>query len=458
MENMVNINTNAFHDYDIRGIYPDQIDEKFFYHLGKAVARYINKGPIGVGHDNRLSSPSLTKSLINGLRDYGVDVVFLGQISTEMHYFASGKYGFAANVVVSASHNPPQYNGAKIVLKGAIPLWGNFGFNEIKKMINEDLPKAAKRGQLEEKNIFDAWINHALGFIDKDKLKPLKVVVDAGNGMGGPSWLRMKEILPLKIIPLYCRPDGHFPNHIPDPLKDENTYDLQKKVVEEGADLGIAIDGDADRMFLVDEKGQKISGSNTLALLTDYFIRIKKMKGVYMYNVICGRIVKQIIEKNGGTPHRTRVGHSSIKQDMRRLHGILAGEHSGHYYFGTNYNADSSLIAGLTVLQILSETDKSLSKLIGQYNIYPTSGEINFKVADRKEAVRQLKEKFGSKTKSIDDLDGYTFWFKDYWFNVRLSNTQPLMRLNMEADNQQILNKKLNEVITFIGLIGGKRE
>ena len=455
---MLNIDTSAFHDYDIRGIYPNQINEKFYYHLGKAVAKYIKKGLISVGHDNRLSSPSLTKSLIKGLRDYGLNVVFLGQISTEMNYFASGKYGFAASIIVSASHNPPQYNGMKAVLKGAIPLRGDFGLDKIKKLINQNIPPASKRGKLVKKNIFNNWIKHALTFINKDKLKPLKVVVDAGNGMGGPAWLAMKKILPLEIIPLYCQPDGHFPHHIADPLKDENTRDLQQMVVNKKADLGIALDGDADRMFLIDEKGKKVSGSNTLALLTDYFIRVKKIKGVYMYNVICGRIIKKIIEKNGGIAYRTRVGHSYIKEDMRHFHGVLAGEHSGHYYFGKNYNADSSLIAGLITLQILSETNKSLSELIAQYNIYPVSGEINFEVSNRKKAINQLKEKFGPETKSIDNLDGFTFWFKNYWFNIRLSNTQPLMRLNMEADNKQILDRKLKKIIAFIKTIGGKRE
>ena len=456
---MLKIDTSAFHDYDIRGIYPKEIDDNFYYHLGKALALFVKKGPIAVGHDTRLSSPSLSNSLIKGITDYGVDVIDIGLISTEMHYFASGKYGFEANVIVSASHNPPEYNGAKIVLKGVVPLSGSFGLDKLKILINKEVKKPGKKGKVTKKNIFNDWIKHALSFIGEKKLnKKLKVIVDAGNGMGGPSWMEMKKILPLKVIPLYCNPDGNFPHHIPDPLKPENTADLSKKVKEEQADLGISLDGDADRLFLIDEKGGRTNGTETLALLTDYFINVKKRKGVYMYNVIVGKVVKDIIEKGGCTPYRTRVGHSFIKADMKRLHGILAGEHSGHYYFGDNFNAESSLIAGLIILEALSYYKKPLSEIISKYRIYSSSGEINFKVKDREKAVNKLKEKFGKLAKKVDDLDGYTFWFSDYWFNIRLSKTESLIRLNMEANNDSLLKLKLEEVVSFIEKIGGKKK
>ncbi len=456
---MLNIKTSSFHDYDIRGIYPTEIDENFYYHLGKALALYVKKGPIAVGHDTRLSSPSLAKSLIKGITDYGLDVVDIGLISTEMHYFASGRYGFEANVIVSASHNPPEYNGAKIVLKGVVPLSGSFGLGELKELINKEIELPAQKGTVTAQNIFEDWIQHALSFINSQSLnKDLKVVVDAGNGMGGPSWEKMKDVLPLEIIPLYCNPDGNFPHHIPDPLKPENTKDLSVKIKEEQADIGIALDGDADRLFLVDEKGERVSGTITLALLTDYFINVKKRKGVYMYNVIVGKIVKDIIEQGGCTPHRTRVGHSFIKADMKKMSGVLAGEHSGHYYFGDNFNAESSLIAGLIVLEALSYYKKPLSEILKKYRIYASSGEINFKVADRQEAVSKLKERFGQEAVDTDDLDGYTFWFNDYWFNVRLSKTEPLLRLNMEADSKDILQEKLQNVVSFIESIGGQRK
>lgn len=447
------INLSAFHDYDIRGIYPTEINEEFFYHLGKSVALYFKKGPIGVGYDARLSSPVLFKSLVEGLTDYAVDVVSLGQISTEMHNFACGKYGFIANVNITASHNPGQYNGAKIAKGGAIPLHSGFGLPEIKEFMNKMTEKSGNKGAISKKNIFEDWITHALTFINKDSLKNLKVVVDGGNGMGGPAWMRMKEILPVSIVPLYLDPGGRFPNHHPDPLKPENTHELQQKVVSEKADLGIALDGDADRVFFIDEEGERVSGTVTLAILAEHFL--KKEKGPILYGAICGKIVPETVEKFGGKPIRTKVGHSFIKQQMREVSGILAGEHSGHFYFRDNYNAESTLIAGLIMLEILSEKNQKMSELRTKYDIYPQSLELNFQVFDRDKVIDQIKSEYKD-ADSIDELDGLTFWYKTFWFNIRTSKTEPLLRLNIEADNSDILKSKVNELTGKLLSLGAK--
>jgi phosphomannomutase len=453
---MLNINTSAFHDYDIRGIYSSEINEQFYYHLGKALALYFKNGPIAVGYDARNSSPSLFKYLIKGIIDYGVDVVNLGMISTEIHNFASGEYDFTANIIVSASHNPPEYNGAKILQKGVKALHGSWGLPEIKELVNQKYPKAQKSGKVTKQDIFSDWINHSLSFIDVNKLKKLKVVVDAGNGMGGPSWVAMQKSLPLEIIPLYLDPDGNFPNHIADPLKDENILDLVNKVKETKADLGIALDGDADRAFFIDETGRKISGTITTAIFSSYLL--ESQKGYYLYNAICGRIVPETITKKGGKPVRTRVGHSFIKAKMQELSAVFCGEHSGHFFFGKNYGAESSLIAGLIMLELLSVSSKTLSQIVAEYDKYPSSGEINFKVSDVNSVQEALKDLYKDQAQTIDEVDGISVWFKDYWFNIRGSKTEPLLRLNLEADNQTLLQSKVSEVIKKIEDLGGERE
>lgn len=452
---MLNINTSAFHDYDIRGVYPTEINEEFYYHLGKALALFFKQGPIAVGYDARNSSPSLFKNLIDGIFDYGVDVIDLGMISTEMHNFASGKYDFSANVVVSASHNPPQYNGAKILKRGVKALHGSWGLLELKELINLEQEKAHQPGKIQKQTIFADWIKHALSFIDLNKLRKFKVVVDAGNGMGGPSWQEMQHQLPVEIVPLYLDPDGNFPNHVADPLKDENTQDLIRKVKEVGANLGIALDGDADRVFFVDETGRKVSGTITTAIITDHLL--KKYPGYYLYNAICGRVVKETILKYGGKPVRTRVGHSFIKAKMQELNAIFCGEHSGHFFFGSNYGAESSLIAGLLMLEILSVTQLPMSKLVAKFDRYPSSGEINFKVTSVNKIQEAIRQHYQPQAQSIDELDGVSVWFDNYWFNVRGSKTEPLLRLNLEADNQDLLKEKVSEVIKFIEALGGNR-
>lgn len=454
---MLQLDLSSFHDYDVRGIYPSAIDETFFYHLGKSFALYFKTGPVGVGHDTRASSPSLAKSFIEGMTDYGVDVVDLGNISTEMHNYSSGKHEFVANVMITASHNPPEYNGVKSALHGVIPLHGGFGLPEVKAFMNQDLPKAEKKGTVTKRDIFEEWINHVMSIVRLDQMKKgMKVVVDAGNGMGGPAWARMKEIVPVEIIPLYLEPDGTFPNHVADPSKDANLQDLIAKVKETGAELGIALDGDADRAVFVDDQGVKLSGTIGTAMFAEHFLHTQK--GTILFDAVVGRIVKKTIEENGGTPVRTRVGHSFIKTHMKEQKAIFAGEESGHYYFSANFNAESSLMAGLLMIQILSEKGKRLSELRAEYDIYARSGETNFLVPDGNAMIALLKKEYETKAESTDQLDGYTFWFKDWWFVIRLSKTEPLLRLFMEADTPELLQTHMNEVVGILEQNGAKRK
>jgi len=449
-------NESVFRDYDIRGIYPSQINEDFFYLLGRAVAEYLNVDEIAVGHDTRLSSPTLFKALTEGIRERGVNVVNLGLISTEINYFASGHYGFPANIIVSASHNPPEYNGLKIVKKGVVPLHGSLGLPEIKKIALKNIfPVKKKRGEIRKKLVLSDWIKHLLSLIDLSSINPLKIVIDAGNGMAGPTWEQLKEKLPVKIIPLYFDPDGRFPNHLPDPLNKNNLKDLQKKIRETSADLGFALDGDADRLFVVDNNGKPMSGTITCAMLAKHLLN-KKGPSPVLYSVTCGRIVPETINKYRGQPVKTRVGHSFIKAEMKKWNAVFAGEHSGHFYFRDNYYADSSSVAGLFFLEYLSAQKKSLSVLRTDFETHYSSDEINFSVDDGKKIFHNLINAFpGSK---VDKTDGVTVAFPQWWFNARASKTEPLIRVNVEADSLKLLDEKLDVITKTIESSGGSKK
>lgn len=454
---MITIDASIFRDYDIRGIYPSQVNEDTYYIIGRAIATYLKIAQIAVGYDTRLSSPALFKALVAGIREQGVNVVSLGLISTEINYFASGKYGFGANIIVSASHNPPQYNGLKIVLKGVVPLHGDFGLPEIKKFtLGQTFQSASIKGRLATKDVLNEWINHALSLIDVHKLRQLKVVVDAGNGMGGISWEKLIGKLPCEIIPLYFEPDGHFPHHIPDPLQGKNLLDLKEKIKETQADIGFALDGDADRLFVLDENATVLSGTVTTAMLAKHLIG-RFGPAPVLYNVVCGKIVPETVSALGGTPIRVRVGHSIIKETMKRENALFAGEHSGHFYFRENYYADSSLIAGLLILEYLSVSHKPLSSVRKEFEKYAQSGEINYKLADAQNVLKELRSEFKD-AKSIDELDGLSIWYNDWWCNIRSSKTEPLLRLNVEAENVSILAEKRKLIEDKITKLGGKTQ
>lgn len=450
----VTIDTTIFRDYDIRGIYPEQINENTFYIIGRAIASYIAGNKIAAGRDMRLSSPSLFKSLTSGILDQGVNVVDLGMISTEMLYFASGKYDFTGSVIISASHNPADYNGIKIVKQGALPLHGYYGLPQIKELaVKQNFTNPKNKGSISNFSIIDDWTAHALSFIKIDSLSSLRIVIDAGNGMGGISWQKLMNILPIKIIPLYFEPDGHFPHHLPDPIKKENITDLQKEILQKKADLGFALDGDADRLFVLDEKGQILSGTVTSAILAASMLE-KYGPGPVLYNTVCGKIVPETVKKLGGRALRVRVGHSFIKEQMRKTKALFAGEHSGHFYFRDNFYADSSLIAGLILLEYISKKNVSLSEMVKSFDKYPQSGEINFKVKSAEEILTGIEKSFAGAC-SIDHIDGLSVWYKDWWFNLRASKTESYVRLNIEADNKTILAKQTGRLESLMQKLGG---
>ncbi len=452
----IKIDTAIFRDYDIRGTYPDQLNEDTFYILGRAIASYLNVDKIGVGHDMRLSSPSLFRSLTQGIMEQGADVVNLGMISTEMHYFASGYHKMPANIIISASHNPANYNGLKIVKEGVVPLHGGFGLPEIKDLaLKQNFSEPAKKGSIENLSLINDWILHALSFINYSSLRPLKVVIDAGNGMGGVAWSNLSNTLPISIIPMYFEPDGHFPHHLPDPINEKNSIDLKDKIIRVKAYMGIAFDGDADRFFAFDENGKMISGTVTSAIITTALLE-KLGPDTVLYNSVCGRIIPEIIQKYKGRPLRVRVGHSYIKETMKKENALFAGEHSGHFYFRDNYFADSSLIAGLIFLEYVSKRNLLLSKIVQEFDKYPTSGEINFRVSLTEDVLKNIEKMFPQAIKT-DKLDGLSVWFSDWWFNLRASKTEPLLRLNLEADNADILNTQLVNLINLIKGFGGIR-
>jgi len=447
--NNMSIDTSIFKAYDIRGTYPNQINGEIAYKIGFALAGYLNPKTIAIGRDMRLSSDELFEHLAKGILDYGVDVIDLGLISTDGLYFAVGKFGYDGGVMITASHNPKEYNGFKICRKNALPLSGQEGLNNIQKSILENGKngKAPVRGNIIRKNISADYTKHCLSFIDKAKIKPFKIVIDAGNGMAGTTVTPVLEQLPVEIIPLFFELDGTFPNHQASPIELKNLVDLQKKIAETKADLGVAFDGDADRMFLVDKDGNQVGGDMVTALVAKSLLA-KNPQETVLYNLICSKAVPELIEKMGGTAIRTRVGHALIKPLMKKYNAIFGGEHSGHFYFRDNWFADSGLIAFLVCLELLSVENRPLHDMIKEIDHYFRSGEINSHVQSIPEKIEEVSRTFANEKQ--DRLDGLTVEAKDYWFNLRPSNTEPLLRLNVEAMSKEILQEKTEMLLKII--------
>jgi phosphomannomutase len=444
------VNPAIFSAYDVRGVYGETLNEETTYRIGRAAAQYLDVTEIAVGRDMRVSSPQLAAALIRGITDQGVNVIELGQVTTDGLYFAVGKFNYAAGAMVTASHNPGKYNGIKFCRAQAFPISLETGLEDIRDLaVSGNFTEPQKKGQVTQRDVIDDFVQHALSFIDVTKIKPLKVVIDAGNGMAGLIMPRVFEHLPCELVPLYFELDGTFPHHPASPIEPENMLDVQKKVREVGADLGAAFDGDADRMFPVDEHGDLVDGSMVTAMVTNSLLK-KHPGSTILYNLIVSKSVPELIEQLGGKGLRTRVGHSFIKAKMREANGIFGGEHSGHFYFRENWFADSGLIALLIMLELVSVENKPLSAIIKPLDHWVRSGEINSTVKDTKASILALKEHFGSTATSIDDLDGLTFDYGDWWFNVRPSNTEPLLRLNLEAKNTSLLEQKRDEVLAFI--------
>jgi phosphomannomutase len=396
----------------------------------------------------RVSGPALQGALMDGIRDQGANVTDIGLVSTDTLYFAVGKYGFPAGVMITASHNPAGYNGFKICREEAKALSMETGIADIRDMvISGQFPEPrGSRGDITEKNVLDAYAEHALSLVDRAVIKPLKIAVDAGNGMAGLLVPAVFNQLPCEIVPLYFELDGTFPNHEANPIEPENVRDLKRAVINERCDLGIAFDGDADRMFLIDETGDFIGGDMTTAMVAIELLKTNPGATI-VYNLICSRTVPEVIEDHGGIPVRSRVGHSFIKALMREQDAIFGGEHSGHFYFRDNWYADSGMIAALTVLQLISRSDQSLSQILEPIDIRFRSGEINSEIADVKGTMKRVEDFYRQQGAEIDHLDGLTVGFDDWWFNLRASNTQPLIRLNVEAESQDLLDEKTAEVL-----------
>jgi len=452
------LDLSIFKDYDVRGTYPNQINGDVAKSIANAIVAKFKPKSVAIVRDMRLSGAEIRDNMVDVFLSTGVDVYDAGLGGTEMSYFIAGTMDYDLTLMISASHNPPEYNGMKLVKKGPIAVTSTSGLFEVRDLMVSagKLPPAEKKGTLTTIDILEDWKKKVLSLIDPSVFKPLSVVVDAGNGMAGMLVPKGFEGLPFKLTSLYFELDGRFPNHVPNPLVEANNRDLIAKIKETGADVGITFDGDADRIFLIDDTGRAVSGTITTALLARYFL--KKFPGeLILYNAICGRIVPETIAKHGGTSKRVRVGHSYIKTYMKETGAVFAGEHSGHYYYRDFFKAESGVLSALLVLALLSTEDKKLSELVAELDKYPASGEINFIVENTKEVLDAIRNGFTDAV-SKDELDGVTVWYDTYWFNVRLSKTEPLLRLNVEADNAEILKTKTDELVKKIQILGGKRK
>ena len=437
-----------FKAYDIRGTTPDQLDEGVAKALGAAFARFA-AGQVGgarrilVARDMRASGVDLVAAFTAGVQEQGLDVVDLGMASTDLMYFASGKLD-APGAMFTASHNPARYNGAKLCLPGAKPVGEDTGLLEIKAMTAAGLsPVNGAPGSVQRLDLLREFGNHVRSFVDPAELRPLKIVADTANGMGGLVVPVVFEGLPFDLEVMYGELDGSFPNHPADPIQLENLVDLQARVRETGADVGLAFDGDADRVFVVDDQGEPLSGSVTTAIVAVGVLE-KHPGSTILYNCICSKAVPEVIREHGGTPVRTRVGHSFIKAVMADTGAAFGGEHSAHYYFRDNYRADSGSIAALVLLEQLSKAGVPLSELRKPFDRYAASGEINFEVPDPRALIEVVAAAYPAEAQ--DRLDGLTVDLGDWWFNLRPSNTEPLLRLNLEAADRASCAARVDEL------------
>ncbi|MGW1103015.1 phosphomannomutase/phosphoglucomutase [Streptomyces sp. NPDC002540] len=441
--------------YDVRGVVPDQWDESLAEHFGAAFVEVTDADAIVIGHDMRPSSPGLAAAFAHGAAARGADVTMIGLCSTDQLYFASGSLGLPG-AMFTASHNPARYNGIKLCRAGAAPVGQDTGLAEIRALVEKwsetGVPQpAVTPGTLTERETLPDYAAHLLSLVDLASIRPLKVVVDAGNGMGGHTVPTVFAGLPVDLVPMYFELDGAFPNHEANPLDPKNLVDLQARVVAEGADLGLAFDGDADRCFVVDERGAGVSPSAITALVAARELARNGGSGTVIHNLITSLSVPEVVRENGGTPVRTRVGHSFIKAEMAEHGAIFGGEHSAHYYFRDFWNADTGMLAALHVLAALGSQNGTLSELVAQYDRYTGSGEINSTVADQPGRTAAVRESFAPRDGvRTDDLDGLTVMGPDWWFNLRASNTEPLLRLNVEARDERTMTAVRDEVLALV--------
>ena len=465
---MQNVNPNIFHAYDVRGKYPEEINEETAYEFGLALGRFLElkqeagNRQIMVGRDSRNSSFALADNLAEGLLNHSFDVVDLGLVSAPLLSFAVISEGAAGGVMVTASHNPSDQNGFKLCRFGARPIAGESGLSEIKGLMEKEEEKdfvELSLGRLSRQNLLEKYLNFIKKSVDLKKLEPLKIVVDCSNGSMGPEISALAGDLPGRAEILFAEPNGDFPGHQPDPLKEENLAILKEKVLAQKADLGVAFDGDGDRVIFVDEKGEAVRGDFILAIVAGEML--KKKPGKIFYEVRSSRVVPEFIKQNGGEPVLGRAGHSNIKERMRKENIDLGGELSGHYFFKETGFMDNALLAMLKILEILSETKKPFSEIAAPLKKYFVSGEINFEVSDPAGILGKIEKKYAEgqaelgrdraeRGGQIKKIDGLSVEFPDWWFNLRESNTEPLVRLNLEAKNPEILEEKIAELRSFI--------
>ena len=437
---------SIFKAYDIRGIYPKEINEDLAYKLGRAFVTFLNVKKIVVSRDMRLSGKALANALIKGLTDQGADVIDIGLSSTPMHYFANNFLKVDGSVMITASHNPPEFNGFKLNREKAIPISEFTWIKEIEVLVKKNKFKESKKGKLQKKDVLNDYINHVTKSV-KTVNKNLKIIADAGNGMAGLACDKILSKLGIKLEKMYFKLDGKFPNHEANPLKDKNVKEIKERVKKEKFDLGIAFDGDADRVFFIDEKGEKVPSDFIIALFAQELLK-KHPNEIIMNDLRTSKIIKETVEANKGKSLMSRVGHVFFKQLMRKKDGLFAGELSGHYYFRDNFYTDSGIFATVKLIEIMSKHNKSLLELVKPFKKYFQSGEINAEVKDKKGKLKEIEKHF--KDGKHLHIDGLSVYYKDWWFNIRPSNTEDLLRLNIEADSKGLMEEKKEELLRLI--------
>jgi phosphomannomutase len=481
------LDPSVFKAYDVRGIYPDELDEAGAYAIGRAYVEQFEPRRIAVGRDMRLSAPAMAGAAIDGAADAGADVVDIGMVGTEMLYFAVGELGLEGGIAVTASHNPKEYTGMKIVRRGALPVGGESGLLDIRDRAlflldtpegqspasseTDDLEACSRlghepqvspsdaseglslgqgrKGLIEEADIWPAYVDRVSSFVDVEAIRPLRVVIDAANGMAGAMLPPVLERLPIDAVTCFFEPDGSFPNHEPNPLLEENREFIVRKTLEEGADFGVAFDGDGDRCFFVDDTGEFVPGDFATALFAESMLA-KEPGAKVIYDVRASWAVSETVERAGGQPLVNRVGHAYIKHRMRKEDAVFAGEVSGHYYFRDFFQADSGVVPFLLMLDLVSRVGKPLSEILRRFrDHFFITGEINSTVSDVPVKLQELKERFGREGR-VSHLDGVSVDAEDWHFNVRPSNTEPLLRLNLEARSQELMEAKRDEVLAVI--------
>jgi phosphomannomutase len=445
------LDPKVFKAYDVRGIHPTELDEDGAYRIGRAYVEQFEPRSIAVGRDMRLAAPAMSAALIDGAADGGADVLDLGMVGTEMVYYAVGELGLDGGVCVTASHNPKEYTGMKIVRRGALPVGGDSGLEDVRRRAEGTFDEVAKRGAIRTEDIWDGFVGKVLSFVDEQEIRPLRVVVDAANGMAGAMLPPVLDRLAqLDVVRCYFEPDGSFPNHQPNPLLPENRTFIVEQTRTEGADLGVAYDGDADRCFFVDDAGEFVPGDFVTALLAQAMLA-KEPGAKVIYDLRASWAVPRAIEEAGGIPLVNRVGHAFIKHRMREEDALFAGEVSAHYYFRDFSQADTGVVPFLVMLELLSRAGKPLSVLLAPFRArYFITGEINTPVADVALKLQEIEERYAAEGGRVSHLDGISVDFDDWHFNVRPSNTEPLLRLNLEALDEETMERRCEELLALI--------